>query len=107
MSEDNYDAGGSLWCMRIVGGITALSELAKVTQCMRLDKPTVALLETARAALNKAVLSAWEYADSQASGEVKPKCFVCDDTGKLPGGSGPSCDGICRDCSAADAKGNV
>lgn len=68
MDEDNYDAGGSLWCMRIVGGITALSELAKVTQCMRLDKPTVALLETARAALNKAVLSAWEYADSQASG---------------------------------------
>jgi hypothetical protein len=61
MGEDNYDQ-----CMRIVGGINALSELAKVTQCMRLDKRTVDLMETARAALNKAVLSAWEYADSQS-----------------------------------------
>ena len=63
MAEDNYDQ-----CMRIVGGINALSELAKVTQCMRLDKRTVDLLETARVTLNKAVLSAWEYADSQSSG---------------------------------------
>ena len=32
-----------------------------------------------------------------------PKCIICDDTGSLPGGSGPSCDGICRDCDAAES----
>ena len=36
-----------------------------------------------------------------------PKCIVCDDTGSLPGGSGPSCDGICRDCDACAHCGHV
>lgn len=48
---------------RIVGGLEALERAAIRTDCMPGDKGTQALLETARVALNKAVVSAWEYAE--------------------------------------------
>lgn len=52
---------------RVVGGLEALELAARQAQCMPSDRGTLALLETARVALNKAVTSAWEYADSNTA----------------------------------------
>lgn len=53
-------------CMRIVGGIQAVSDAAKGLTVMPCDRRTAELLDIARVTLNKAMLAAWEYADSTA-----------------------------------------
>jgi hypothetical protein len=53
-------------CMRIVGGIQSVSDAAKGLQVMPCDRRTAELLDLARQALNKAMLAAWEYAETYA-----------------------------------------
>lgn len=52
---------------RVLGRLEALEQAALHTQCMPNDRATIALLETARVALNKAVTSAWEYAEQSTA----------------------------------------
>lgn len=52
---------------RIVGKLQALEDAATHTEWMPNDRATAALVIAARALLNQAVTSAWEYADQQTS----------------------------------------
>lgn len=47
---------------RIIGGLQVLERMAKGAECMPGDRGTNALIDTACVALQKAVVSAWEYA---------------------------------------------
>jgi len=51
--------------MRYVGQLQCLDAAAKSVHCLPRDKTTAELIDTIRTLTNKAVLRAWEYADSQ------------------------------------------
>jgi hypothetical protein len=55
--------------VRIVGNLESLHNAAKAIDPMPCDKRTRDLLESAKIIINKAMLSAWEYADSAAGGQ--------------------------------------
>lgn len=54
--------------LRTVGSIEAVSKAADMLSPMPCDKRTADNIEVARVALNKAIISAWEYANN-APGE--------------------------------------
>jgi enoyl-[acyl-carrier-protein] reductase (NADH) len=51
---------------QIVGSIGALDRVAHTATCMPNDQATATILDAIRALTNKAVLSAWRYADEQS-----------------------------------------
>lgn len=52
---------------RVIGSLEAVETAAKNVACMPSDTATARLLDSARMLLNKAVLSAWEYAEQQTA----------------------------------------
>lgn len=56
---------------RTVGSLEALDAVAKNSACMPNDQATFALLDAIRGLTNKAVTSAWDYAE-RATKEEKP-----------------------------------
>lgn len=52
---------------RIVGALEAVERAAQGVSSMPCDSATYALIEVARTTLNKAVLSAWSYAEKQTA----------------------------------------
>lgn len=57
---------------RVVGELEAIERSANHAKAMPCDSATRALIELAQATLNKAVLSAWNYADERTS-ESEPE----------------------------------
>lgn len=56
---------------RIVGSLEALNRLASQTNAMPSDPSTAALLDAIRGLTNKAVTSAWNYAEERTAEEQK------------------------------------
>lgn len=52
---------------RFVGSLQALEVLAKQISCMPSDAATAAMLDAIRHLAQRAVVSAWEYADRQTA----------------------------------------
>ena len=58
-------------CYRVVGSLETLADAVKHATCMPCDAATDALLVVARHAIDQAVLSAWDYANTHTV--EKPK----------------------------------
>lgn len=56
---------------RIVGSLEALDRLARQTNAMPSDPTTAALLDAIRGLTNKAVTSAWTYAEDRTAARTE------------------------------------